>query len=308
MNVDTTPQYFNSKMTTNKSSTLWMGDLEPYMDETFIKQSFNTMGENVVYVKVMRNRQPFGYGFVEFESEEVALRVLHRVNGKIVPGSSPPKRYKLNHANHGNPLNKEFSLFVGDLTPDVDDLGLYKAFSSWYPSCRVARVVLDANGRSRGYGFVRFADEYEQQQALIHMQNYSGVGGKPIRVSLATPKSKAQTATSPSQTTAPTVDYTQYFQQGYEQYQNYYQNWSDYTQYYGYNYATYAQPDQQVQPGQTPEVPYEAPENNLEEHDVPLDIDQENILFAEDSEEVFDAIEASRWLPHEMYEFETAEG
>lgn len=91
----------------------------------------------------------------------------------------------------------------------MDDLALYKAFSAWYSSCKVARgecihtiahiwrwfdyfcvsiVVLDASGRSRGYGFVRFTEEYEQQQALLQMQNYTGLGGKPIRVSLATPK------------------------------------------------------------------------------------------------------------------------
>lgn len=39
--------------------------------------------------KIVVFRQPFGYGFVEFDSEDVALRVLHRVNGKLVPGSSP---------------------------------------------------------------------------------------------------------------------------------------------------------------------------------------------------------------------------
>jgi len=49
-------------------------------------------------------------------------------------------------------------------------------------------VVLDSNGRSRGYGFVRFTSETDQQTALIEMQGYSGANMKPLRISLATPK------------------------------------------------------------------------------------------------------------------------
>lgn len=49
-------------------------------------------------------------------------------------------------------------------------------------------VVLDSNGKSRGYGFVRFATETDQQSALIEMQGYTRVNRKPLRISLATPK------------------------------------------------------------------------------------------------------------------------
>lgn len=49
-------------------------------------------------------------------------------------------------------------------------------------------VVLDNDGKSRGYGFVRFKDETDQQRALIDMQHFTGLGKKPIKVSMATPK------------------------------------------------------------------------------------------------------------------------
>lgn len=44
------------------------------------------------------------------------------------------------------------------------------------------------NGKSRGYGFVRFLTESDMDKALIEMQNFCGLGYKPIRVSLAIPK------------------------------------------------------------------------------------------------------------------------
>lgn len=49
-------------------------------------------------------------------------------------------------------------------------------------------VVLDSSGKSRGFGFVRFAEESDQVKALIEMQNYKGLGSKPIRVAVANPK------------------------------------------------------------------------------------------------------------------------
>lgn len=307
-------------MSNNKAATLWMGDLEPYMDEPFIKQAFTTMGETIIYVKIMRNRytgQPFGYGFVEFESEDIALRVLHRVNGKMIPNSSPAKRFKLNHANHGHPYNKEFSLFIGDLSPEVDDLSLYKAFSSWYPSCKVARVVLDNTGRSRGYGFVRFSEETEQRHALIQMQNFSGLGSKPIRVSLATPKNRP----TPSGDLSPMAnagDYGQYgYQPSYDQYQNYYQGWTDYSQYYsaygastaGYTGYGPMDPSQQVDPQQAYQVAYDplASDNSVEEHDATIDINQLNQAYLDKCDEVFEELDASRWAPAETFEFSNVE-
>ena len=46
-------------------------------------------------------------------------------------------------------------------------------------------VVLDERGLSRGYGFIRFNNEVEQQTAMTSMNGMSGLGGKPIKVSAA---------------------------------------------------------------------------------------------------------------------------
>ena len=49
-------------------------------------------------------------------------------------------------------------------------------------------VVQDGSGLSRGYGFVRFTSEEDQQAALIEMQRFESLGKKCIRVSVATQK------------------------------------------------------------------------------------------------------------------------
>jgi RNA recognition motif-containing protein len=44
-------------------------------------------------------------------------------------------------------------------------------------------------GQSRGYGFVRFSDESDQQRALVEMQGVY-CGNRPMRISTATPKTR----------------------------------------------------------------------------------------------------------------------
>ena len=61
---------------------------------------------------------------------------------------------------------EEYSIFVGDLTEDVDDYDLYKTFKDRYPSTKGAKVVLESNGESRGFGFVRFSNTIDQAAAL----------------------------------------------------------------------------------------------------------------------------------------------
>ena len=84
----------------------------------------------------------------------------------------------------------EFSIFVGDLGPEVNVYVLYSLFQSKFPSCKSAKIMSDPmSGMSRGYGFVRFSDESEQQGALQTMQGVY-CGNRPMRISTATPKNK----------------------------------------------------------------------------------------------------------------------
>ena len=76
---------------------LWIGGLEPYMDETFLQANFSfinsfenltfksamdMMGESgVVSIKVMTNKstgEPAGFGFINFDSDSTAIIAMHR--------------------------------------------------------------------------------------------------------------------------------------------------------------------------------------------------------------------------------------
>lgn len=101
-----------------------------------------------------------------------------------------PVRFRLNHASTtGKPASdREFSVWVGDLSTDVDDYSLYRTFASKYNSIRTAKVILDNNGFSKGYGFVRFANEDEQKNCLVAMNGYRGLGTKSLKICNAVPR------------------------------------------------------------------------------------------------------------------------
>jgi len=188
---------------------LWIGGLEPYMDELFLQNAINMMGETgVVSIKVMTNKftgEPSGYGFINFESDQTAVIAMHRLGGKVIPHSNPPVRFKLNHnSTRLQPGESDTSIWVGDLTPEVDDFALYRFFTQRYGSIRCAKVVLDESGLSKGYGFVRYGSEAEQQHALGSMTGEMGLGSKPIKVSMANQKTRADArggVSPPSSTT-----------------------------------------------------------------------------------------------------------
>ncbi|KAJ6825374.1 uncharacterized protein M6B38_375825 [Iris pallida] len=155
--------------------TLWIGDLQHWMDETYVSGCFALSGE-VISVKLIRNKQTGqieGYGFIEFASRAAAERVLQTYNGTMMPNIEQP--FRLNWASFGAGERRgddgsDYTIFVGDLASDVSDYMLQETFRSHYPSVKGAKVVTDrTTGRSKGYGFVRFGDVNEQTRAMTEM-------------------------------------------------------------------------------------------------------------------------------------------
>ena len=79
-------------------------------------------------------------------------------------------------------------LFVGGLSWDTTDDGLRQAFAS-YGEITEAKVITDRDtGRSRGFGFVTFAQDDDAKTAISTMDGTS-LDGKTIKVNEAQEKS-----------------------------------------------------------------------------------------------------------------------
>jgi hypothetical protein len=72
-------------------------------------------------------------------------------------------------------------IFVGDLGNEVSEALLMQAFRH-YRSCQKTKVVRDGKtGKSKGFGFVSFADPYDMAKALREM-NGKYIGNRPIKL------------------------------------------------------------------------------------------------------------------------------
>lgn len=198
-------------------STLVWEELEPWMNELYVKKAVESMGWEQAQVNMPHpttnpaSGQPSnnsGYCFVTFPTPQHAATVLAQLNSapggtQLMPDSDKP--FVLNwasspspgpatptylpqtptSANINNQSQKEYSIFVGDLAPETSNSDLVAVFRNPvlglrndrtpkfirpFYSCKSAKIMLDpVTGVSRGYGFVRFTDEADQQRALIEM-------------------------------------------------------------------------------------------------------------------------------------------
>ncbi|KAH9944541.1 uncharacterized protein BXZ73DRAFT_39162 [Epithele typhae] len=147
----------------------------------------------VQHVKIIpdRNYQHGGlnYGFVEYMDMRAAETALQTLNGRKIFDTE----IRVNWAYQGQ-QNKEdttahYHVFVGDLSPEVNDDVLAKAFSA-FGTLSDARVMWDMNsGKSRGYGFLAFRDKTDAEQAIATM-NGEWLGSRAIRVNWANQKTQ----------------------------------------------------------------------------------------------------------------------
>ncbi|KAL0916941.1 hypothetical protein M5K25_014496 [Dendrobium thyrsiflorum] len=185
-----------SQGSSDEIRTLWVGDLQYWMDENYIYNCFSQTGE-VLSVKIIRNKhtqQSEGYGFIDFASRSMAQQVLQTYNGQMMPNTE--QTFRLNWASLGTGERRgddgsDYTIFVGDLASDVTDYLLQETFKSRYPSVKGAKVVTDrATGRSKGYGFVKFGDLNEQTHAMTDM-NGAFCSSRPMRIGPASNKNNA---------------------------------------------------------------------------------------------------------------------
>lgn len=118
-------------------------------------------------------------------SAETALQTL---NGRRIFDQEIKVNWAYQNTNaQKEDLTNHFHLFVGDLSPEVNDSVLQKAFQA-FGSLSDARVMWDMNtGKSRGYGFLAFRDRTDAEQAIQTM-NGEWLGSRAIRVNWANQK------------------------------------------------------------------------------------------------------------------------
>lgn len=174
-----------------KRAHLYVGNLSPRVTEYMLQEIFAVAGP-VLGVKIIpdRNFQHGGanYGFVEYHEMQSAETALQTLSGRRIFDMEIKCNWAYQNSNQTKEdLTNHFHLFVGDLSPEVNDQVLTKAFQV-FGSLSDARVMWDMNtGKSRGYGFLAFRDRTDAEQAIAAM-NGEYLGARAIRCNWANQK------------------------------------------------------------------------------------------------------------------------
>jgi RNA recognition motif-containing protein len=175
------------------SNSLWIGELDNWMDDNYIINAAKNYNVQIKSIKIMKDKNSgsfLGYGFLEFEDKEMANNALKQLNGQPLPNSN--KVFKLNWASYNSNKNtsnpNEYSIYVCDLDPSVNEETLTYFFKEKYNSVISSKIVIDPSTKiSKGYGFVKFSDQKESQKALQEM-NGACINGKNIKTGTASYK------------------------------------------------------------------------------------------------------------------------
>ncbi|KAJ2577801.1 E3 ubiquitin-protein ligase pub1 [Coemansia sp. RSA 1807] len=173
------------------SRGLYVGNLDQQATEQTLFEVFSSVCPVMSVKIIVDKRQPQGglnYGFVEFANHQDAELALQTLNGYRIIDSEIRVNWAYTSGTQGHEdTSAHFPVFVGDLSSEVNDQVLAKAFSV-YPSMSDARVMWDmVSGKSRGYGFVTFRDRADAEMSIGQM-NGEWLGSRAIRVNWANQK------------------------------------------------------------------------------------------------------------------------
>ncbi|KAK7489429.1 hypothetical protein BaRGS_00019373 [Batillaria attramentaria] len=173
---------------------VFIKNLDKTIDNKALYDTFSAFG-NILSCKIACDENGSkGYGFVHFETEEAARQAIERVNGmllngkKVFVGRFIPRKERL--LLMGDKMRKFNNVYIKNFSEDLDDEKLRNLFEP-FGKIISAKVMTDAYGKSRGFGFVSFEDTESAEKAVMAI-NGMELNGKIIFAGRAQKKSERQ--------------------------------------------------------------------------------------------------------------------
>ena len=151
-------------------SKLWMGNLEKWMNEKTITKFFHEYNFYPKFIQMIKDKKNDCFCnccFIHFCNIYEANDALIKLNGKTIPNSN--SNFTLKWANSNS---KNIDIYVGNLSPQIDNLELFYLFKQKYPSVHHALIITNNNNTSKGYGFINFLDKKESEKCLKEMNGF----------------------------------------------------------------------------------------------------------------------------------------
>lgn len=155
----------------SEENKLWMGNIEKWMDEKVITKFFNEYNFIPKKIELLPNKKgedSINFCYIYFNTLYEANEALTKLNGKYIPNTN--LTFKLNWA---KPNSENIDIYVGNLSPEINNLDLYNLFKEKYSSVHHALIITDKKSNiSKGYGFINFLKKEEATKCIEEMNGY----------------------------------------------------------------------------------------------------------------------------------------
>lgn len=173
---------------------IFIKNLDKSIDHKALFDTFSVFG-NILSCKVVTDDSSSskGYGFVHFETKEAAEKSIARVNGMMLNNQKVfvgPFVARKERARGADGETKFTNVYIKFLDESVG-LDQFKQMFAAHGTITNAAIMTDANGKSKGFGFVNFEDA-DAAKSAVDALNGKDINGKTLYVGRAQKKSERE--------------------------------------------------------------------------------------------------------------------
>ena len=171
---------------------IFIKNLDKEIDNKALYDTFAQFG-NIVSAKVASDSQgqSKGYGFVQFDTAEAAQTAIDKVNGMLMNDKQVYVGPFQRRGERGGGPTTFNNVYVKNLHESVDEAKLREVFEK-YGTLTSVVVMKDAEGKSKGFGFVCFEDTEAASKAVEELDGYDKVEDKAWIVCRAQKKAERE--------------------------------------------------------------------------------------------------------------------
>jgi len=173
------------------AGNIFIKNLDAAIDNKALHDTFAAFG-NILSCKVAQDEHGSskGYGFVHYETDEAASQAIKHVNGmllnekKVFVGHHIPKKDRQSKFEE---MKANFTnVYVKNISPDATDDEFRLLFEK-YGDVTSSSLARDAEGKSRGFGFVNYTS-HEHASKAVEELNGNDFKGQDLYVGRAQKK------------------------------------------------------------------------------------------------------------------------
>jgi len=149
---------------------VFVRNLAPSVDNKGLSDTFSVFG-NILSCKVAtdENGNSKGYGYIHFETAEAAQEAIQKFNGTLIDDVEVSVGFFVRRSDRAGQADWT-NLYAKQFPTSWDEQKLKGIFETYGTVVNCA-ISMDAEGKSRGFGFINFAEHEAAAKALAELAN-----------------------------------------------------------------------------------------------------------------------------------------